>query len=328
MPELLAAAQRLDSPLRVAIAGQVKAGKSTLLNALVGEELAPTDAGECTRVVTWYRDGLTYRGSRRSPATAAARELPPAREGTLELAWAGVRPGRGRPPRPSTGPRPTLAPMTLIDTPGIASLTAELVRAHRVAFLTPDDERRPRGRRRRLPDAPHARRPTSRFLEAFHEHEPVRAPRRSTPSPCSSRADEIGAGRLDALTARPGAIAAGCRARRTRSRALCQTVVPVAGLLAETGRTLREDEFRAHRAARRRRPETEVERAAAVRGPVRGGDSDRGPRAVTAAPRCSTASACSACACPCAGAPAGSRDASALAAELSTAADSMRCARR
>ena len=48
---------RLDEPLRVAIAGKVKAGKSTLLNALVGELIAPTDAGECTRVVTWYLDG-------------------------------------------------------------------------------------------------------------------------------------------------------------------------------------------------------------------------------------------------------------------------------
>ena len=47
---------RFDEPLRVAIAGKVKAGKSTLLNALVGEEIAPTDAGECTRVVTWYLD--------------------------------------------------------------------------------------------------------------------------------------------------------------------------------------------------------------------------------------------------------------------------------
>ena len=49
--------QRLTGPLRVAIAGKIKAGKSTLLNALVGEELAPTDAGECTRIVTWYRRG-------------------------------------------------------------------------------------------------------------------------------------------------------------------------------------------------------------------------------------------------------------------------------
>ena len=53
---------RLDEPLRVAIAGKVKAGKSTLLNALVGEQVAPTDAGECTRVVTWYR-AAPRRGS-------------------------------------------------------------------------------------------------------------------------------------------------------------------------------------------------------------------------------------------------------------------------
>ena len=53
--------RRLDEPLRVAIAGKVKAGKSTLLNALVGEELAPTDAGECTKIVTWYVDGIAYR---------------------------------------------------------------------------------------------------------------------------------------------------------------------------------------------------------------------------------------------------------------------------
>ncbi len=60
-PQLEALSARLDEPLRVAIAGRVKAGKSTLLNALVGQELAPTDAGECTRIVTWYRDGVTYR---------------------------------------------------------------------------------------------------------------------------------------------------------------------------------------------------------------------------------------------------------------------------
>ncbi len=50
-------AARLDEPLIVAIAGKVKAGKSTLLNSLVGEQLAPTDAGECTQIVTWYRNG-------------------------------------------------------------------------------------------------------------------------------------------------------------------------------------------------------------------------------------------------------------------------------
>src|SRR5881392_1203125 len=54
-------AMRLSEPLRIAVAGMVKAGKSTLLNAMIGEEIAPTDTGECTRIVTWYRYGHTPR---------------------------------------------------------------------------------------------------------------------------------------------------------------------------------------------------------------------------------------------------------------------------
>src|SRR4051812_26463664 len=49
--------QRLDEPVRVAIAGRVSAGKSTLVNALLAQRLAPVGAGECTRVVTWLRYG-------------------------------------------------------------------------------------------------------------------------------------------------------------------------------------------------------------------------------------------------------------------------------
>src|SRR5205085_5564114 len=62
-PQARAIRERLEGPLRVAIAGRVKAGKSTLLNALVGERLAPTDAGECTRIVSWYRRGQSYQVS-------------------------------------------------------------------------------------------------------------------------------------------------------------------------------------------------------------------------------------------------------------------------
>src|SRR5690606_2553400 len=50
---------RLHEPLRVAVAGIVKAGKSTLLNALLGERIAATDTAECTRIVTWYRHSPT-----------------------------------------------------------------------------------------------------------------------------------------------------------------------------------------------------------------------------------------------------------------------------
>ena len=66
---------RLEQPLRVAVAGKIKAGKSTLLNALVGQPLAPTDAGECTTIVTWYRDGATYRVTLH-PESGQARTAP------------------------------------------------------------------------------------------------------------------------------------------------------------------------------------------------------------------------------------------------------------
>src|SRR3954462_9489239 len=62
----------LRQPIRIALAGTLKAGKSTLVNALVGEDIAPTDATEATRIVTWFRHGpipkvtANHRGGRRS----------------------------------------------------------------------------------------------------------------------------------------------------------------------------------------------------------------------------------------------------------------------
>ena len=64
--------RRLNQPIRIALAGTLKAGKSTLVNALVGEDIAPTDATEATRIVTWFRNGPTpkvtanHRGGRRT----------------------------------------------------------------------------------------------------------------------------------------------------------------------------------------------------------------------------------------------------------------------
>lgn len=45
---------KLVEPLRVAVAGSVSSGKSTLVNALLGQRIAAVDAGECTRLVTWF----------------------------------------------------------------------------------------------------------------------------------------------------------------------------------------------------------------------------------------------------------------------------------
>jgi hypothetical protein len=46
---------KLDEPLRLAFVGSVSAGKSTLVNAFLGQKIAAVDVGECTRIVTWFR---------------------------------------------------------------------------------------------------------------------------------------------------------------------------------------------------------------------------------------------------------------------------------
>ncbi|HEX4819212.1 MAG TPA: dynamin family protein [Acidimicrobiales bacterium] len=230
---------RLDEPLRVAIAGKVKAGKSTLLNALVGEELAPTDAGECTKIVTWYRDGITYRVVLH-PRDGEPRQIPFSREGgAIDIDLGGVPPDtvdRLEIEWPSS----SLRTITLIDTPGIASLSAD-VSARSQAFLAPgEDHVTPADAVLYL--MRHLHTTDISFLEAFHDQEVAQA----TPVNAIgvlSRADEIGVGRLDSMAS------ASRIASRYKSdpkvRRLCQTVVPVAGLLAQSGTTLREAEFKA-----------------------------------------------------------------------------------
>ena len=129
---------RLDEPLRVAIAGKVKAGKSTLLNALVGEALAPTDAGECTRIVTWYRNGTTYKAGleRRDGSVTPARFTRDG--GALDVHLDGV-PADDVARLIVEWPSSSLAEMTLIDTPGIGSLTDDATARTR-AFLAPSEE--------------------------------------------------------------------------------------------------------------------------------------------------------------------------------------------
>ena len=238
--DLAGVLERLDEPLRVAIAGKVKAGKSTLLNALVGEELAPTDEGECTRIVTWYRDGVTYRVML-EPHEGRPGRCPFVRdEGAIQVDLGSTSADdveRLLVDWPSSSPASDL---TLIDTPGIGSLSTD-VSARTTTFLTPDEDKVTPA------DAvlylmKHLHTTDLRFLEAFHDEEVSQA------NPVNaiavlSRADEIGAGRIDSLES----------AQRIAERyssdekvqKLAQTVVPVAGLIAETGETLREAEFKA-----------------------------------------------------------------------------------
>ncbi|HEX9888897.1 MAG TPA: dynamin family protein, partial [Nitriliruptorales bacterium] len=234
--EVQRARARLDHPLRVALAGKVKAGKSTLLNALVGERLAQTDAGECTRLVSWYREGLGYEVEA-VLASGERRALPFSRDdgelaidlGPLDLddvAHLDVR-----------WPSATLRRVTLIDTPGLAS-TNERASLRTIDFLAPDDA--PGEADAVVYLMRHLHRHDADFLETFTDRSLTNA------SPVNaiavlSRADEIGAGRPDAMATAERI--AGRYRQDPRVRALASTVVPVAGLVAETGLTLREDEF-------------------------------------------------------------------------------------
>ncbi len=233
------AQRRLDEPLRVAIAGRVKAGKSTLLNALVGERLAATDAGECTRIVTWYRNALGYR---------VVAELRPSgqrdltfrrRDGALEIDLGDL--DIAAVDRLEVGwPSAKLVDLTLIDTPGLASATEGTSERTEEALLD-DDGEGPGDADAVLYLMRHLHRSDVQFLEAFVDRSVAHA------SPINaivvlSRADEIGAARLDALdSARAVAARYGADGR---VRELASGVVPVAGLIAETGATLREEHFR------------------------------------------------------------------------------------
>lgn len=233
---LTQALARLDEPVRIAIAGRIKAGKSTLLNALLGEELAPTDAGECTRIVTWY---LASKAPSITVVTRDGRRLPqPIRraEGRLLLDTGGVSADDIE--RIEVGwPSPVLADMTLVDTPGLASLSEE-VSQRSTAALLPEDATSPVDAVLYL--LRHLHSIDAGFLGDLSADERLGIGPATTLG-VLSRADEVGGGRIDSL------ISAERVAQRYRTdaavRALCLDVLPVAGLMAECGRTLRQGEF-------------------------------------------------------------------------------------
>lgn len=222
---------RIDQPLRVAIVGKVKAGKSTLLNALLGEELAASDAGECTRIVTWYQHGEQYlvtaeAGSESSPVPFTHQD------GRLDIDLEG-RDHNDVNRLLIEAPADELRSMSLIDTPGMASLSND-ISAKSSDFLTPDDGS----------DTPvdaviyllrHLQATDVSFLRAFRDSEFI------TPSPVNclavlSRADEVASGRLDAIESAQR-IATRYSAD-VRLRRLVQSVVPVAGLVGRASASI------------------------------------------------------------------------------------------
>ncbi|BEP13960.1 50S ribosome-binding GTPase [Acidothermaceae bacterium B102] len=235
--------RHLEGALRVAIAGTVKAGKSTLLNALVGQPVAATDAGECTRVITEYIYGQRAEAWGVLAAEPGAVVQSPV---LLDVAQTDVdlridlrsRRAEDFSRLLVTVPNPALIGLTVIDTPGMSSLTRQLgVNARRFLTGADDSADRPDAvlylmRQLHLTDAS--------FLEAFRD--PVA---RDVPPVNAlgilSRADEVGGGRDDALAM--AASIASRYAREDQLRPYVQTVVPVAGLLATCASTLSESDY-------------------------------------------------------------------------------------
>ncbi|MEV4314352.1 hypothetical protein [Actinocrispum sp. NPDC049592] len=214
---------RFDSPLRIAVAGRPGVGKSTVVNAVIGDEVAPivVDGGQ---VFTWYQDGPQPHATVYMP-NGPAGDPPVARVGhrmDIDLSsYASSQISRIVVDWPARVLRDT----TLIDTPPIAGEISEQIAAEADAllYLTPQVH---------VMDV--------RFLQSIQDHPVARA------APVNallvlSRADETGGGRIDAL---PTAKQIARRHRQdARVRGLCQNVVAVSGLLGQVGRTLTDSEY-------------------------------------------------------------------------------------
>lgn len=112
--------RRLRAPLQVAVAGRIKSGKSTLVNALIGRRVAPTAVGECTRLVTRFSYGTTDRVEVVAK-DGAKQVLPFDAHGMIPADLGGVELARVS-HLEAYLTNAVLRDLTVIDTPGLGSL--------------------------------------------------------------------------------------------------------------------------------------------------------------------------------------------------------------
>ena len=219
---------RLTEPLRVAVAGRVKAGKSTLVNALLHQQVAPTGVGECTKVVTWYRYGHPER-IRIVPRQGSPEEVPFGPDALLPESL-------GRPPEEIAAlhvwlSNAALRDMTIVDTPGLASAHERYSRATEDLLATDDASRHAVSEADAVVFllARVAREDDATILEGFRGLVGGISASAANAVGVLSKADKVG-GSGDPLT-RAGELAARYAADL---QSVVATVVPVVGLFAET----------------------------------------------------------------------------------------------
>jgi hypothetical protein len=150
---------RLDTPLQLAVAGRIKSGKSTLVNAIIGRRVAPTDVGECTRLVTRFQYGtvdrieVVFTDGRRSTIPFAPDGGVPA---DLDVDIAQVS------HLEAYLTSALLSDITVIDTPGLGSMDAASVSRTDTLLGTSSADRGEAGASTALDD-------TSRFAVAGAE---------------------------------------------------------------------------------------------------------------------------------------------------------------